>query len=147
MKQGAQEERVLFYSLWILLILGIALWRFWPSPSPSSEKVTVAVEMAPEVMPWFTSANIKRRTPSGYRLILELSPEYRASLERGRWVTLGFEFQGPPAPAFRSSTRAHMRPDRPRIKVLLPNPKQVTAQRVRLFLMGSRSIPSKDQMR
>ena len=40
MARNEAAERALFYSLWGLLILGVAIWRFWPNPEDGWKKLT-----------------------------------------------------------------------------------------------------------
>jgi hypothetical protein len=117
-----------------VILLGTALWRFWPSSSHTDTTV-VPVELAPELSNWVHSANTVEIQPSRYEVELGLNPTFTQSLRGGtREAQLGYGFRGPSGTLFQGVAPCRFDAGKPTLKVSLPNPDRVSARGIHLYL-------------
>ncbi len=79
-KQGS--ERALYYSIWAVLLICLALWWFRPVPEIAPKEVPIL--LAPEVRPWFLQGSVQRTKGHSLTIGLVLTPEFQRSLRLGK---------------------------------------------------------------
>jgi hypothetical protein len=129
------SERALFLALWAVLILGTALYRFWPGNGLDSESPPRVV-LADELVPWFGSTLLTRAQPSHYTIELALNNGYRESLSGpDRHVQLRFELRGESRSIlYQGTTACVLQQNEPKVLIDLPNPNRVSAREISLSL-------------
>jgi len=127
-------ERSLFLTLWGILILGFALWSFWPSPKPLADP-SPQVELGAELRSWFEGVTLTQSVPSQYSVELRLLPGYRARLSAHPVpVELSYEYWSQTNPLYRGQALTVIRAERSSVQLELPNPEHISARRIQLHL-------------
>ena len=138
------SERALFFALWIVLILGLSLYRFWPGAGIELQ-APPRLLLKDELLPWFKSASVTETQPSHYKLEFVLSESYRQSMkssardvaghESDRRVQLSFLLLGESDNVLAQGTvPCTLQSDALKTEVELPNPKRVSARAIQLSL-------------
>lgn len=127
-------ERTLFFSLWGVLLLGLAIWRFWPAEPKPVEDPHPGVILADELINWFDRAKVVEQTPTRYRIEVTIRPSYLEKLrgETGR-IQLGFHLRSENLVLSQGVVECVVQPEG-KITVDIPNPNRVSARTVQLTL-------------
>ena len=125
-------ERKLFLSLWAVLILVFALWRFWPA-APADSGGSIPVELAPELQSWFQDPRLQA-DPSRYRVELMLTPSFAKSVQSSRQLLIGYGLRGPNGMLFQNAVPCALEPGQSSARLELPNPKRISARSLYLYL-------------
>lgn len=130
--KNERAERALFYSIWAVLLIGFALWKFRPThEGPVAE---VPITLAPEVRPWFSEGVVQRFRGNSLTVGLVLTPEYRRTLRKTSTVDVGYRLTHPTATPSEGSTPVRMSPDSSVGVALVNNPSREPATKVEFFL-------------
>jgi len=82
-RSTTKAERKLYFSIWILILLGVAIWKFWPKESklltPGDDSLP-NVTLGKELLPLFTHGKVKEQRTSKFVVELFLAEAYRARL-------------------------------------------------------------------
>lgn len=127
------NERLLFFSLWILLILSVLLWKFWPSPklSVTHPELVLRKELHERV----EKAILESTGPSEFLVRLRFFPAFVRQFEKGsREIHLGFRFLSSRGPLSMGNTTAKLEPPETDLLVRLSNPERVTPRAIELYL-------------
>lgn len=130
----SKSERTLFFALWAFLLLGYALYRFWPDDTPKALP-PLAIEVAPELKPWFSSVKVRTRGINRYLLNIELTPEYRSSLRgKPKTIRMNYRLAGPEQKFQEGVVGMNIQPQHPGTLLSIPNLEKIPASRIELFL-------------
>jgi hypothetical protein len=127
-------ERALFVSLWIILLLSVGIWKFWPHESVvklmDDPKITVSDELKSVVL----SAELHGAVPSRYQISITLTADfYQKFKDAHQPVRIGYDLRrddsgfGGGVTVLNPSTSA-------RSILNLSNPQLVSAKEIRLYL-------------
>lgn len=84
-----QSEKALFISLWILIILGVALWKFWPTFQVKVDPTPVMLSKELEVM--FGGGRVKAFGGTHINLEISVNHDYQSRVAgESKRVSLGF---------------------------------------------------------
>ncbi len=131
--RNERAERALFYSIWAVLILGFAIWKFRPhTEGPPAE---VPITLAPEVRPWFSEGVVQRASGNAITIGLVLTPEYRKTLRNGsNPVNVHYRVSHPKAVASEGLTSVRLSPENSMGTALVNNPSREPATKIEFFL-------------
>lgn len=134
MKRSSEKsERLLYYSIWVVILVGLALWKLRPAPETSPADLEVT--LAPEVQPWFSEGAVQRIRGNALTLGLVLRPEYRRTLRNGSSeVQVNYRVESSRGPASEGSATVRVWPDRTLGEALLTVPNRTPDTRIHLFL-------------
>lgn len=117
-----------------MLLLGSALWYFWPKP-PQTLAVEMPVSLGPELTPWFTSPKTIQADPSRFQIQLDLQSDFRqANPDFARQVQLGYSFMGRNRVLFEGIVPCRLDATKRNSELTLPNPHRVNPQSIHLFI-------------
>ena len=134
MAARTKSERTLFFVLWGFLLLGYALFRFWPGNVPKTLP-PLAIAVAPELKPWFSSVKIRTRGINRYLLNIELTPEYRSSLRgKPRTIRMNYRLAGPEERTQEGVVGMNIHPQHAATLLSIPNLEKIPASKIELFL-------------
>jgi len=133
MRNKNSSERILYYTLWFIIILGLALWKFWPEFREKSE--TIPVTMAEELKVLFRGVSLKRTQPSFYEVELVVEPQYMERIKtKEQKVHIGFDLWGEHSILSSGVAPCAIRPMEKSIVLNLQNPKRISAKKIQLYL-------------
>lgn len=130
--KNERAERALFYSIWAVLILGFAIWRFRPAPEGPTKEVPIT--LAPEVRPWFSEGVVQRFRGNSLTVGLVLTPEYKRTLRGTSTVDVGYRLTHPTAVPSEGSTPVRLSPESTMGVALVNNPSREPATKIEFFL-------------
>jgi hypothetical protein len=123
-------ERKLIWTLWGIIFLFVLLWRFWPG-EPTAKALSVELEIASELKAWFDSGTVIENQPSLLKVKLPLKDAVKHPPQT---VHLGYSLVSVSGVAFNGTAPCPFIEGEASSIVALPNPKQVSARTVRLYL-------------
>lgn len=128
------NERILFLTIWTLLLLGFAIWRFWPRETPPIV-IHPSVILREELITWFERAEVTDSTPTRYTVELKIQKPFIDQLgaDETRKVLLGFHLMSESSVLSQGIVECVMSPEGT-IHVVLPNPNRVSAKSIQLSL-------------
>lgn len=134
MRLKSRPEKALFVSLWGVLILGVALWNFWPSEPETYEDPLPTIILANELTSWFQTAAVTSATATTYTIEIQFQQKYVESLDGDkRKAHLAYHFMRETTVLSQGIAEVEIPPEG-LIKLVLPNPNRVAARRIQLSL-------------
>ena len=122
----------MFYSLWLVLILGIGLWRLQSRPRPDPLKKGPELIISKEISGWFLPQTSIEAKPSRFVISLKTSPAYLSKLGgKEREFQIGYQFLGGTTVLASGNVPCRMKPE---VELILPNEKRISPRRIRLYL-------------
>lgn len=127
------RERILFFSLWGLLILGGLIWFCWPK-SPQIAQTTPDIILGTELASWFVRARVTKATPSLFQIEVQIQERYvqDRSLEE-REILLAYHLLGEQSVLAQGIIPVKIQP-KGLIQLELPNTKHISPRSIQLSL-------------
>ena len=130
-----KQERTLFYSIWIVVLLGLLIWKFYPRADQLGREDPPTVELGRELAERFTQASVTDPSLGHYAVELKLSPAYQSRLEEKVYsFALSYDLVGPQSVLFRGVAPCAIYARRGIASVELPNPYRISARTIRLHM-------------
>jgi len=129
-----KSEQWLFLSIWILILLGLGIWNYWPGRVKFQLKPT-QILLSEELKPIFSSAGVKEESPQLYTIELRPTAAFLDKMNgSSKQLQLGFNLHGESSVLSGGVVSVRIFPNQSDITVKLKNPKLVAARAIRLFL-------------
>lgn len=133
MGRNERAERALFYSIWAVILLGAALWKFRPGPEAPPKELPV--RLTAEVRPWFSEGVVQRSRGNSFTVGLVLTPEYKRTLRKGpASVDVGYRISHATGAPFEGATTVHISPEGALGTALLTDPVKALPTGIEFFL-------------
>lgn len=132
------KERVLLYSIWVLLTLGALLFVFWPRAGQRTMPA-VAIQLAPELQSWFSSGLLTSFTSQNVGVELKFQKKPLDALRQVRSVHIGYDFGREREVLYRGSVVwSPSKQNAGDLQMTLPNPQGTVPKWIRLYFADSR---------
>jgi len=130
---NSPRERVLFFSIWGLLILGAAIYFCWPK-SPVITQTTPDVILGSELASWFVQAKVTTVTTASFKIDVQLQDRYvqDRSLD-DREILLAYHFLGEQSVLAQGVIPVKIQP-KGLIQLEIPNSKHIAPRTIQLSL-------------
>jgi hypothetical protein len=132
-KRSESAERALFYSIWAVILIGVALWRF--RPVPEAQVVDVPISLSKELRPWFSEGVVQRSRGNSLTIGLSLTSDYRRTLRQGRTeILLGYRISSGEGTSAEGAATVRLSPDTTLGTTLIQHDLKERPVRLDLFL-------------
>lgn len=126
-----RSERALFFSLWTVLILGAAIWYFYPSSRPTARDGSPEVTIAPEMKSWFSEARLALFEPPRYTVRLTPTPQYLKTLKgEKRTIHLSYRLVSKDNNAQSGLVACVVDPEKPAVSIVISHPQPFQAKAI-----------------
>lgn len=128
-----KSEKILFFSIWALLMIGAGLWVFRPG-STHDETLIPPVLLGDELISWFRRASVTEMTSTTFSIEAKLQKKYAEQLNgENRTMHLAYYFMKDTTVLSQGVVEVNLHPDGI-IKMVLPNPNRVSAKHILISL-------------
>lgn len=127
-------DKVMFLTLWGILLLALGLWKFRPRVTASEPSIS-EIKVSNELNPFFSRVRLRSIAPTYFTLQVEVRKEYTARLGGdAKSVILGYQFSKDQKELYKGHLSLNIPADSRDLEVTLPNPQGVHARQIELFL-------------
>jgi hypothetical protein len=124
-------ERVLFFSIWALILLGFSLWKFRLKEEAPALKPP-ALTWADELGVWFSDAKFSHQELSLYTIQFRKTPDRKLASDMD--VLVGYELKGRFPGVYRGVSPCRISGTKEEAVLRIPNPERIQAEQIHLFL-------------
>lgn len=128
------KEKVLFITIWGMILLGVGLWKFRVK-SPAASGSPIQVVLTPELEGFFSSATLVSEDNDTYKIKFNVQPNYLASLSGDPTkLHLKYGLLVNDKTAYENTLAVTVAPHRNDLSTNLPNPMKVSTKTISLSL-------------
>jgi hypothetical protein len=128
------SEKILFFTLWGFILLGVGLWKFRVK-TPTDQPAAVELVLNQELGSFFSSAVLTSEDKDSYQVKFSVHPTYLASLSGDSTrLHLKYDLLVNEKVAYENTIAVTVLPHKSELATSLPNPLKLSSKTIALSL-------------